>query len=402
MNDPVKEYRALGAMRNPENVHVLYQINLEYFTDNRPDILQAMRRAQTAYGSLTADAVVREYGRDLPAEMDILPQANLEALISDLARLHRKRELAALADEMKLASQAFDPDVTPFTSAVEKIALPDAIDTTLTTGTSAFIDMLSRKVRGDYEYLSTGITVLDSYLGGEWPRGEVTIITAKSGGGKTALMNTATLNGGTAGIGMGIFSLEMPRHQLIARWVPTLTGLDGKMLRAGRRSLKEPFSAGDLDKINKAVEFINTLPIEIIDYEIMDAPTIGAYIRKMHTKGRQVFFVDYLQLLSYDISRGMHYGLSDAVKYFARLAKSLQVSIILLAQLNNDDLIRDAGDADKPASLWINISIDPDRDDFGVHSATLQIKKNRHGPSGMRIPILYNGIYQQFTTAPTD
>ena len=84
--------------------------------------------------------------------------------------------------------------------------------------------------------LLTGFYDLDRLTGGLHPRDE-TILAARPGMGKTALaLNIAWNIGHSLGEPVAIFSLEMPKDQLIRRIVSSAARIDGNALKRCRLS----------------------------------------------------------------------------------------------------------------------------------------------------------------------
>jgi len=126
-------------------------------------------------------------------------------------------------------------------------------------------------------------------IGGEWPRGEISIVSARSGGGKTALIGASALNMArdyhldqSEGAPVAIFSLEMPRPQLVARFVANLLGIDSRIVRNGMNIDGSPIAPELIDLIKATTEEIAQLPLYIIEAEGFGADDIIATARALH------------------------------------------------------------------------------------------------------------------------
>jgi replicative DNA helicase len=368
------------------------------FTGDNVTYLAAYQSAYERYGSLSAEAIESILGEALPPEYDIPVAVDPLPLITDLQRQARKRNLQEMSQRLLEESKKYDPDIDGLRKELE--AKDDFVqhDASLIPGISQFIAQLRSKETQEYKWLHTGIPFLDAMVGNEWPRGEISIITARSGGGKSAFMGSSALNmarnnkqdGSSSPV--AIFSMEMPKDQLIARFVTDMTGIDGRVIRMGRYVDGRKLSEEDRTLIDNALEELQTLPLYIVDAERLSAAEIIRTARAlMIDKGVQVFFVDYLQLMSYDSELGKHYGLGDGVKQLKAFVKRYNVSVVLLAQYHETkETIRDATDPEKDCALWVHLAIDFDeRDDQGVCPATVEVRKSRHGPVG-KATVLYN------------
>lgn len=110
--------------------------------------------------------------------------------------------------------------------------------------TVAKIESIGELARLDYDRLKTlyhqgqeahglltGFYDLDKLTGGIYP-GDVTILAARPGMGKTALaLNIAWHAGHSLGMPVAVFSLEMPKEQLIRRIVSSAARIDGNALK---------------------------------------------------------------------------------------------------------------------------------------------------------------------------
>jgi replicative DNA helicase len=171
-----------------------------------------------------------------------------------------------------------------------------------------------------------------------------------------------------------------------------MTGLDSRVIRNGRHIDGTLLSTEDKQKIDTALEELQTLPIYIVDAERLHASQIISTARAlMLDHGVQVFFVDYLQLMGYDLEEGKHYGLGNGVKQLKAFCKRYNVALVMLAQYHEQkETIRDATDPEKDCALWVHMQMNKDtRDENGLCETEVDIRKNRHGATG-KSTILYD------------
>ena len=388
------EYKLLAALRSPQNHHSVWKIKDDLFTDNRLELFEVWRKTLERFGHLETSAIEAIYQKDLPAEVIVPLSIDPSPLIERLHNIAVNRRMFELAQEMIAASkrgEGFTPSIKQQLQYIEK---PSETDTSLQSGVSSFLADIGSKVRNEYKYCSTGLRFLDSMLGGEWARGEYTIISGATGGGKTALAGDSAYNMALSGKPVDFYSLEMPKRSLVLRWVSQITGIDARMLRSGRESLTRTLSDDKVTAINDAVKLLEGLPIRINDTPGLDATTIAGSIRHNHTEfGTECVFIDYLQIMGFDKTSGlgMHYALNDGLKILANIAKELHVPIIILAQRHKDDKrVKDVGNAVEHAAAHIDVQLgDIIDENTGTQSAVLEFLKNRHGPTG-QTPVLYN------------
>lgn len=391
--NPLAEWRLLGLMRLDQHSALPTKIKPDLFTEDRQEVFKAIKRAYAKYGNASVESI-ESYGIGFPSELDIEYSGDPAPIIDELARLYKKRKLDEIAQLCKLRADSHDPDITDIIGALSDAAFIREEDSSLTEGISAFTQELHAKMSGSYRWLKTGVPFLDNMLGGEWYRGELTVITGNTGGGKSALVNTSSLNmarlyrDAKESSPSAIFSMEMPKSQIVLRFVSAITGIDSSAIKAGRfydRSLNEY----ERNAINDAIRELQELPIYIFDTPSMDAPWIIAQSRELINKcGVECIFIDYLQLMKYE-GDNKHYGLSNAGKMIRQFAKEQNIAAVALGQIHDDGRLRDVGDTDRDAGAIIRLSVDFENvDDNGICPVNLDISKNRHGRTGK-----YTGLF---------
>lgn len=390
------QIKLLSTLRNTQYTHLVPDLPLDLFTDTNKSLFEAYKITLQRYGAISAEGVESVYG-ELPPEFDIPVAVDPMPLISDLTREYHKRKLKELAQELLTETKAFEPNIKGIKDRFDIFNGFVPHDTSLNTGIARFTAGLRAKESGVYQWLRTGVPFLDKMIGGEYPRGEVTIITARSGGGKTALMGSSALNIGLMALEghanlPTIFSMEMPKDQLVARFLADMTGIDSRAIRLGGHVSGVPFSVEEKELLSEAIIKLQRIPMAVVDAERLSADQIISIARSLHVeKGSEIFFIDYLQLMSYDLELGKHYGLGNGVKQLKEFAKKYNVAFVILAQYHEQkETIRDSTDPEKDAALWLHLNIDFDtRDEHGICTATIEIWKNRHGPIGNQT-VLYD------------
>lgn len=373
------EWKALAALRNESNYNRLWHFRPHHFTEERVKLFEAFRKSYELYGNLDVDSIQAVYGYTLPDEVWIPISANLDPLLEQLDREYRKRTLAEVATLFRISSQSGDiPDRAM--NLLESLRADTTEDPFIESAIERLSGDIRKKARGEYRYIETGLSFLDVMMAGEWYK-ELTIITGEAGGGKTALMGNSALAMAERGYPVLIFSVEMPKDQLVSRWVSAITGINNRYIRMGKIDNETLLPDSMLERIDSALRYIQKLPIYIIDNSFISASDIISIAKAYKSEyGIAAVFVDYLQLLTTP-GDNKHYGLSEGLIRIASAAKSNELPFIVLAQKNNEGRIRDCGDADKHAAAWIDIQIEG-IDYNGVRNVTLEFRKNRHGDLG--------------------
>lgn len=191
-------------------------------------------------------------------------------------------------------------------------------------------EMWFNKAAGTIAGYPTGISSLDKLCGG-LTNSELTVVGARPGQGKTALVVSLIRNLVKQGIGCGMFSLEMNKHELAQRLASQESQVYAFKIKQG------DMNQLDTDALKSAVSRMKDWNIKICDEGYMN-------MRKIRTKATmwknkydiKVIFVDYIGLIESvnpketnrvnivgEISRGLKL-----------LAKELQLPVVALSQLS--------------------------------------------------------------------
>ncbi len=239
----------------------------------------------------------------------------------------------------------------------------------------------SGKLRG----VPTGFRDLDSKLAG-MQNSNLLILASRPGQGKTSMaLNIAQYVAVTAGIPVGIFSLEMSQEELVDRLLVGQADIDAWKLKTGRLDEK------DFDRLSLAMGELAEAPIYIDD-------TPGINISEMRTKARRLqiehglkfLIVDYLQLIKGRNLENRVQEVSEISQNLKNLARELKIPVLAISQLSRAveqrgtkrpqlaDL-RESGaieqDADVVMFIWRDDSEHPEQ-------VILDIQKHRNGPIG--------------------
>jgi replicative DNA helicase len=264
--------------------------------------------------------------------------------------------------------------------------------------------------KGAVTGVPTGFVDLDRLTAG-FQRADLVIVAARPSMGKTALMLNVVQHAAIEhNIGVGFFSLEMSKDQLVQRLLCSEGLVDAQRLRRGQ--LRDD----DYPKLARAAGLLGTAPIWIDDSAALTPLAMRSKARRLkgeHNVGMIV--VDYLQLMQ---------GPTDAesrqqeISYISRslkaLAKELDIPVIALSQLSRapdqrtgdhrpqlSDL-RESGaieqDADVVVFIYRQEMYDGPQDKEGNNIegvAELIIGKQRNGPTGI-VPLYFKKEYTRF------
>lgn len=244
--------------------------------------------------------------------------------------------------------------------------------------------------------INLGFDKLDDRLGG-LEGGDLIIIGARPGVGKSALVTQITSNLAKMGKRIGFFNLEMQNKQVYERFVASESGIGLTRLR---RAVS--FLGDEKERFKEANNRLKKADNIIISTGTKKVSDIRAESRHM---GYDLIIVDYLQLLRPDKTYGANrYAEVGAIsKALKGLAMELNIPVIALSQLNRssegrDDKeptmseLREAGDIEQDASvillLW-NLSKD------NPNKKGLKTEKNRQGLTGKDV-YEFDGDHMRF------
>lgn len=179
--------------------------------------------------------------------------------------------------------------------------------------------------------ITTGLHKIDNIMGGLFP-GDLGIIAARPGQGKSALMGNIMYGAASAGHPVLIFSLEMTKEQLFDRTISRLAQVNISKFRQPQH-----ITENERARIFDATGEVYDLPIHIDDTAYIGHMELIRRARRYHRKhGIRLLMIDYLQLI-YVSTRGpttRDLAIGEVTRSLKGLAKELSVPIVILSQLN--------------------------------------------------------------------
>ena len=253
--------------------------------------------------------------------------------------------------------------------------------------------------------LTSGLKELDAKTSG-WKPGELIIVAARPGAGKTALsLNFVEAALFTQEKPVLVFSLEMPADSLMMRMLSSVGKIDAGAIRSGK------LAEDDWPKLELAARRLKDKPLFIDDTAGLTPNEIRARTRKLAREhgNPALIMIDYLQLMHVGGSKdGRTQEVSEISRSMKALAKEYQCPVICLSQLNrgveartnkrpmNSDL-RESGAIEQDADVILFIYRDEyyneNSPDKGI--AELIIGKQRNGETGT-CRAAFQGRYTRF------
>ncbi|MEN6368063.1 MAG: DnaB-like helicase C-terminal domain-containing protein [Thermoguttaceae bacterium] len=332
------------------------------WTARLAEIIQAVPVAHHAayYGRIVATVAkwrcLRNVGEDLIQQAQMAegePETLLDAVESKLSTL-------------TLTAGDGEP-VTSADAAVQAITHIDAI-----------------QQRGQSDGVPTGLFSFDNDQGGLFP-GELTILAARPGVGKTSLALQVASHNAERGRLVYFASLEMSAVELSIRLACGESGVSNRSVRIGQ------FRDGETDRLADALRRQSSMALEIHDRAALTVAAIRREIRKRKKRGLALAVVDYLQLVTPEDRRlPREQQVARMVRSLKETAREYQIPILCLCQLNRqadgDDIprlsqLRESGAIEQDADVVLFLSKhEPTKAE--QHNAILTVAKNRNGETG--------------------
>lgn len=269
----------------------------------------------------------------------------------------------------------------------------------------------------EFSGIATGLHKLDERLAG-MQYGDLVIVAARPGLGKTSFAMNVVVNvvapyePSDIAHGAVVFSLEMPREQLVQRMACSESGLDVTKLRRPRtitpedwQRLTETGSSLSSGPIGWPIWIDDTPGITLLEMRAKLRRIISEYNKPKNDNAREqrvsVVVVDYIQLMTgREGADNREQEISEITRGLKALAKEFGVVVIALSQLNRavetrskdakskkpqlSDL-RESGaieqDADTILFPWRESYYNPEC--TNPHIAEINVAKQRNGATGV-------------------
>lgn len=332
---------------------------------------------------------------------------NYAAIIQKKATLRRLQQAASEImsisfDEEREVDEVLD-DTEKKIFGVSRKYLKNAfvgIDNLLSEAFGRIDDLHKRG--GALRGLITGFPDLDNLLAG-LQKSDLIILAARPSVGKTSFaLDIARQVAIKNKVGVGIFSLEMSKEQLVDRMLCAQANVSLWKMRTGNLSDKE--DDNDFVKISQAMGELAEAPIFIDDSGSLSIMEIRAKCRRLQMeKGLGLIVIDYLQLMEgrgkYGDNRVQEIG--EISRGLKSIARELNIPVLALAQLSRAveqsnpaipklSHLRDSGSIEQDADIVMFIYRKAADRNFNPndlpmderYKAEIHIAKHRNGPTG--------------------
>lgn len=240
--------------------------------------------------------------------------------------------------------------------------------------------------------IDSGYNALNQFTNG-FHRGELTILAARPGMGKTAFMLNMVIRQIKNGEKVMVFSLEMSAKSLVERMVSMLSGVSLQKIRRGNMNDEE------FDYVMQAFDFLEEAKdnLILIDKSNMTINEIKIEIRKQK-ENVDVVYVDYLQLINASSQyNNKNVEIGEVSRVAKVMARELDVAVVMLAQLSREverrtnkkpvlSDLRDSGEIEQNADIVLFLYRPDYYTEIGQEIKTegteIIIAKHRNGPTG--------------------
>ncbi|MBL7058087.1 replicative DNA helicase [Patescibacteria group bacterium] len=291
----------------------------------------------------------------------------------------------------------------------------------------ARIDDLHKQT-GQLRGLTTGYRDLDGLLSG-LQKSDLIILAARPSVGKTTFaLDVARHAAIQSKKGVGIFSLEMSKEQLVDRMLCAHAGVGLWKMRTGQLSDKE--ENNDFARIAGAMGELAEAQIHIDDTSNCNIMEVRTKCRRLQVeKGLGLVVIDYLQLME---GRGKSNDnrvqeVAEISRGLKGIAREMDIPVIALSQLSRTveqskpaipklSHLRESGSIEQDADIVMFLyrkaadrnfkeeELTPEE----LTSAELYIAKHRNGPTGKvdlyfdRDVVSYKSVSKNFVSAPPE
>ena len=281
----------------------------------------------------------------------------------------------------------------------------------------AFLSEVDRRAAGDASrYIRSGIDDLDDRIGGGFKPGEVYLLGAPTGGGKTTIMQNFALKVArgderTPSRRVLVVSPEMTMEELGKRAVVQSVGREFNLWR--------DLAAGEqwvVDAMKLAA-----LPIVFADKVDITMPEVVIEAERLarEPEGLGLVIVDYAQQVvdEEDVKRPRYLAVGDVIEYAVKIAKTLDIPVLVASQVNvvqekKGDTVRREYRFRESEKLAHKASVvlifdrrapwDPDtgpEEDDPVEARVMCLK-NRLGPQFKRVEVLWDKALYRVRPGP--
>lgn len=262
---------------------------------------------------------------------------------------------------------------------------------------SALNDLVTSRMEGKIDYISTGFISLDSKLDGGFEASQFILLAARPSAGKSTLaQQIAEYVAEIQGVAVLFIALEVGNSEFVRRSVTRRTGIPMRSIKKGT------MNAVQYEMYKYACEKYRNLPFYTAHSKCNDPKTLNKVVTEMDewllANNKQkigMVVVDYLQLMTADGASRVE-SVGEISRSLKKLAQDKNIPVIALAQMNREiekrinkrpvlSDLRESGALEQDANIVMFISREDDDDQpdalkvIGLKKVKIIIAKNRDG-----------------------
>ena len=385
----------IGSRLRPEsfyadaNARIYRHLITLHDKGTRPDVLLLASRLKESgeLESVGGMAYIAEVSQASPLAANAAHYADL------IIRAAKRRALIHGATETLQA--AYDASIDPD----DVLNQAEAALTAITTGggvsdpvkawdsvNAAMEHIEAIEARGESAGVMTGLLDFDQKHGGLFG-GELVILAARPGVGKSAMAMQWAYHSASRGRGVYFASMEMSHVELTMRLMCSESGVNSRAIRSGT------LTPQDRTKLAEVSGTVAKMNLHTHDRSQLTVYDIRRAARRLVKGGLDLIVVDYLQLLKPDNPRDpIHEQLGAMTRQLKILARELDVPVLVLCQLNREadkgqarlSHLKGSGAIEQDADVVMILDRPGTGADKGnaTGEATLVVEKNRNGTPG--------------------
>lgn len=332
-----------------------------------------------------------------PSKLAELPDAipyNWQMYETNILERRRKHDLSVACEQVLKSTTPSSQMVATLMETIDKL---EDFGTFKIVDSHKIVDETIKEIEDTYRRngeipgVSTGFNKLNNHLGG-FQKNRLYVVGARPSVGKTALMMNFM---NRAKVPIGVISAESSYIELGKRWLSMNSVVNGIKLNNGNLSKK------DFSNVITAAEPMYDESVHIYDEPNISIENVIMKTREMVRRyGIKALYIDYLQQITCTTRQKRHEQVAEVSSRLKALARTLNIPIIVLAQLRRDAQERrpilsdlaDSGQIERDADAILFIHRDT-TDEHEKH--WLLLEKNRDGQTG-DIPVHFEKKYYTF------
>jgi len=298
--------------------------------------------------------------------------ANIEVHARIIIQKYIERELIRVGAEAIRSGYEESVDVFDKVDAVahlvqqtQETLIGKKINSTISESAEALFQKIYNHDHNAPSGIPSGCSDLDKLTGG-WQNGELSIIMARPGMGKSSWLIESIITATNHGKRVAVFSIEMSSESFIQRIFSNMSCILHDKLK------NRKLNGQEMEELRTYKDKVKEMPLHICDESRVNTQTIKTYIRSINRSSPtpiEILFVDYLQMVK--VPDGIKFSNRDAeVTAISRdlkaISKEFNIPVVVVSSMNRDaekradkrpemSDARDSGSIESDADLIIGL-----------------------------------------------